>query len=128
MLYTVMLRGESTRKAELADLCSMLLLDEDLECLGLVLRISAGKTISLALGGNLRIQYYHATLRYRDPVLYPVGVLAYWLVLRWEIYGETSPGSAGGRRDIPRKSSRVSYRWRGRRSRTAPSGTGLSRL
>jgi Centromere DNA-binding protein complex CBF3 subunit, domain 2 len=76
MLHTMMLRGEFTRKAELADLCSVLP-DESSECLSLVLRTSAGKTILLAMGGNLRIQHYHAALRYRDPVLCPVGVLAY---------------------------------------------------
>ena len=91
MLHAIMLRGESTRKAELADLYSVLLPDESSECLGLVLRTSAGKTIPLAMGGNLRMQQYRAALRYRDPVLYPVGALAHWLVLRWEICGETPP-------------------------------------
>lgn len=55
MLYTIILRGESTRKAELADLCSVLLPNKGSECLGLVPRTSAGKTIPLALGGNLRM-------------------------------------------------------------------------
>jgi hypothetical protein len=64
------------RKAELADLCSVLLPDESSECLGLVLRISAGKTIPLAMGGNLRMQHYHAALRHQDPILCPVGALA----------------------------------------------------
>jgi len=91
MLHAMMLRGESTRKAELADLCSVLLPDESSECLGLVLRTNAGKTIPLAVGGNLRMQHYHAALRHRDPVLCPVGALAHWLVLRWEICGETPP-------------------------------------
>jgi hypothetical protein len=91
MLHSMMLRGESTRKAELADLCSVLLPDEGSECLGLVLRTSVGKTIPLALGGNLRMQHYHAALRHRDPVLCPVGALAHWLVFRWEICGETPP-------------------------------------
>jgi len=91
MLHSMMLRGESTRKAELADLCSVLLPDEGSECLGLVLRTSVGKTIPLALGGNLRMQHYHAALRHRDPVLCPVGALAHWLVFRWEITGETPP-------------------------------------
>jgi hypothetical protein len=66
MLHAMMLRGESTRKAELADLCSVLLPDEGSECLGLVLCTSAGKTIPLALGGNLRMQHYHAALRRRQ--------------------------------------------------------------
>jgi hypothetical protein len=91
MLHAMMLRGESTRKAELADLCSVLLPDESSECLGLVLRTNAGKTIPLAMGGNLRMQQYRAALRHRDPVLCPVGALAHWLVLRWEICGETPP-------------------------------------
>jgi hypothetical protein len=43
MLHAMMLRGESTRKAELADLCSVLLPDEGSECLRLVLRTNAGK-------------------------------------------------------------------------------------
>jgi hypothetical protein len=96
MLYAMMLRGESTRKAELADLCSVLLPNESSECLGLVLRTSAGKTIPLAMGGNLRMQYYHAALRHRDPVLYPVGALVHWPVLHWEICGETPPDSFVG--------------------------------
>ena len=45
MLHAMMLRGESTRKAELADLCNILP-DESSECLGLVLRTNAGKAIS----------------------------------------------------------------------------------
>jgi hypothetical protein len=53
MLHAMMLRGESTWKAELADLCSVLLPDEGSEYLGLVLRTSVGKTIPLAMGGNL---------------------------------------------------------------------------
>jgi hypothetical protein len=53
MLHAIMLRGESTRKAELADLCSILLPDESSEYLGLVLRTSVGKIIPLAMGGNL---------------------------------------------------------------------------
>jgi hypothetical protein len=88
MLHSMMLRGESTRKAELADLCSVLLPDESSECLGLVLRTSAGKTVPLAVGGNPRMQQYHAAC-HRDPVLCPIGALAHWLVLRWEICGET---------------------------------------
>jgi hypothetical protein len=69
----------------------VLLPDEGSECLGLVLRTSVGKTILLALGGNLRMQHYHAALRHRDPVLCPVGALAHWLVFRWEVCGETPP-------------------------------------
>ena len=64
MLHVMMLRGEFTRRAELADICSVLLPDESSECLGLVLRISTGKTIPLAMGGNLRTQHYHAALRH----------------------------------------------------------------
>jgi hypothetical protein len=59
MLHAMMLRGESTQKADLADLCSVLLPDESSECLGLVLRASVGKTIPPAPGGNLRMQHYH---------------------------------------------------------------------
>jgi hypothetical protein len=82
MLHAMMLREESTRKAELADLCSVLLPNKSSECLGFVLRTNAGKTIPLAIEGNLRIQQYHAALRHRDPVLCPVGALAHWLILR----------------------------------------------
>jgi hypothetical protein len=83
ILHSIILRGESTRKAELADLYNVLLPDEGSEYLGLVLRTSVGKTIPLALGGNLRMQYYHAALRHRDPVLCdaagfpPAGVVVY---------------------------------------------------
>jgi hypothetical protein len=87
----MMLRGESTRKAELADLCSVFLPDKSSECLALVLRTNAGKTIPLAIEGNLRMQQYRAALRHRDSVLCPVGALAHWLILRWEICGEISP-------------------------------------
>ena len=48
MLHVMMLRGDSTQKAELADLCSVLLSDEGSECLGVV----------------LRMQHYHAALRH----------------------------------------------------------------
>jgi hypothetical protein len=37
------------------------------------------------------MQQYHAALRHRDSVLYFIGALAHWLVLRWEICGETPP-------------------------------------
>jgi hypothetical protein len=77
MLHTIILREESTRKTELTDLYNVLLPDEGSEYLGLVLRTSVGKTIPLALGGNLRTQHYHAALRHRDPVLCPVGALAH---------------------------------------------------
>jgi hypothetical protein len=53
--YTIILRGESTRKAELADLYNVFLSDEGSEYLEFILRTSAGKTIPLALEGNLRI-------------------------------------------------------------------------
>ena len=86
-----MLRGESTQKAELADLCSVLLPNESSECLGLVLHTNTGKTIPLTVGGNFRMQHYHAALCHRDLVLCPVSALAHWLVLRWEICGETPP-------------------------------------
>jgi hypothetical protein len=49
MLHAMILRVESTRKAELADLCSLLLPDESSAYLGLVLRTSAGKTIPLTI-------------------------------------------------------------------------------
>jgi hypothetical protein len=56
MLHAMMLREESTRKTELADLYSVLLPDESSECLALVLRTNAGKTIPLTIEGNLRMQ------------------------------------------------------------------------
>jgi hypothetical protein len=59
MLHAMMLRREFTWKAELADLCSMLLPNEGLECLRLVLHTNVSKTISLALGENLRMLHYH---------------------------------------------------------------------
>jgi hypothetical protein len=77
MLHAMILRRESTRKTELENLSIVLLSDESSECLSLVLRTSTGKTISLAIGGNLHIQHYHATLRHRDPILCSVGVLAH---------------------------------------------------
>jgi hypothetical protein len=52
----MVLREESTRKAELADLYNVLLPDENSECLNLILHTSAGKTIPLAMEGNLRMQ------------------------------------------------------------------------
>ena len=77
MLHAIILRGESTQKAELVDLYSVLLPNESLKYLSLILRISAGKTISLAIRGNLRMQHYHAALRHRDLILCPVSALAH---------------------------------------------------
>jgi hypothetical protein len=53
ILHTMILRGESTRKTGLVDLYNMLFPDESSEYLSLVLRISAGKTIPLAMRENL---------------------------------------------------------------------------
>jgi hypothetical protein len=55
MLYTIILREESTRKVKLTDFYNVFLLDESSEYLSLVLRTSVGKIISLTLRGNLRI-------------------------------------------------------------------------
>jgi hypothetical protein len=77
MLHAMILRGESTRKTELADLCSVLLPNKSSECLSLVLRTNAGKIIPLAIKGNLRMQQYRAVLRHRNPVLCSVGALAH---------------------------------------------------
>ena len=73
MLHAMMLRGESMRKADLADLCSVLLPNESSECLG--------PSCVPAPVRPFRMQHYHVALRHRDPVLYPVGALVHWLVL-----------------------------------------------
>ena len=91
LMHSMMLRGESTRRAELPDLCAYDLLNEGSECLALILRIGQGKSIPLADGGNSRRQHYHDALRSRDVVLCPLDALAHWLVLRWDLLLEKRP-------------------------------------
>ena len=91
LMHSMMLRGESTRRAELPDLCAYDLPNEGSECLALILRIGRGKSIPLADGGNSRRQHYHGALRSRDVVLCPLGALAHWLVLRWDLLLEKRP-------------------------------------
>lgn len=90
-LHSMMLRGETTRGAELPDLASHLLPNEGSECMAIVLRVDAGKRIPLADGGDSRRTHYHSALRSKDPLLCPVGALALWLVLRWDIIAAEKP-------------------------------------
>jgi hypothetical protein len=92
LLHSMMLRGESSRSAELSDLCAVRLLNEgDMACLAVVMRITTGKTIALKDGGSSRKTHYSGFLRHRDVLLCPVAALAQWLVYRWEIAREAVP-------------------------------------
>ena len=77
LMHSMMLRGKSTRRAELSDLCAYDLSNEEFECLALILRIGQGKSIPLTNGGNSRRQHYHDALRSRDVVLCPLDALAH---------------------------------------------------
>jgi hypothetical protein len=55
------------------------------------IRRSCSSPMSSSLCGRCGHRSSRAALRHRDPVLCPVGALARWLVLRWEICGETPP-------------------------------------
>lgn len=89
MLHSMMLRGESSRSA---DLCAVRLLNEgDTACLTVVMHITTGKTIALKDGGSSRKTHYSGFLRHRDVLLCPVAALTQWLVFRWEIAREDVP-------------------------------------
>lgn len=87
----MMLRGESSRNAELSDLCAINLTNEGSPCLAVVLRIYKGKTIDLKDGSSSRKVQYSGFLRHRDVNLCAVGALAQWLVFRWDMAGEAIP-------------------------------------
>jgi hypothetical protein len=91
LLHSMMLRSESTRYAELADLCSLRLDNEGPNCLAVIMQITQGKTIERQDGASSRKTHYTGFLRHKDVVLCPVGGLALWLLFRWDIFGEDIP-------------------------------------
>ena len=91
LLHSMMLRGESTRGVELPDLASYVLPNEGSDCLAVVLRVDSGKSIKLSDAGDARKTHYHGALRSRDPLLCPLGALAQWLVLRWDLVATEKP-------------------------------------
>ena len=90
-LHAMMLRSESTRYAEYADLCSKRLENEGPTCLAIILRISQGKTVNRQDAANSRKTMYTGFLRTKEVLLCPVGALAFWLSYRWDVFGEEFP-------------------------------------
>lgn len=91
LLHAMMLRSESTRMVELADLVSIRLDNEGQDCAAVVMMVTTGKTIDRADGSSPRSIVYHGFLRHKDVLLCPVGALAQWLSYRWDSYGEPTP-------------------------------------
>ena len=90
-LHSMMLRSESTRYAEFADLCTVRLENEGPDCLAVVLRISQGKTMNRQDAANNNKTMYTGFLRHKEVLLCPVGALAFWLSYRWDVSGEAPP-------------------------------------
>jgi hypothetical protein len=83
MRHHMLLRGQSTRHADLADLCTLPDLEEGVTpCRPLILTMGHGKTNQAG-----RIEYAGA-LRHKDPVLCSLGAIAFYFFWRWEFSGE----------------------------------------
>ena len=82
MLHAYMLRSESTRIAELSDLCCVNMDNEsrDSDCIAMILLITSGKTIDKKDGMSPRNIHYHRVLRDRSALLCPIGALAAWVL------------------------------------------------
>ena len=91
LLHAMMLRSESTRMVELADLVSIRLDNEGQDCIAVVMMVTTGKTIDRADGSSPRNMVYHSFLRHKDVLVCPVGALAQWFSYRWDAYGEPTP-------------------------------------
>lgn len=91
LLHSMMLRSESTRYAEFADLCSLRLDNEGPNCLAVIMQITQGKTLDRQDAASNRKTHYTGFLRHKDVFLCPVGGLALWLLFRWDIFGEDIP-------------------------------------
>ncbi len=87
----MMLRGESSRNAELSGLCAINLTNEGSPCLAVVLRMTKGKTIELKDRSSPGKVQYSGFLRHRDVHLCAVGAPAQWLIFRWDMAGEAIP-------------------------------------
>lgn len=91
LLHSMMLRGESNRHVQFADLCRMILDIEGSNCHAVILQMTSGKKIKKQDGGNNRKVQYTGVLRTKDVSLCPVGALAMWFVFRWDVFGEKPP-------------------------------------
>jgi hypothetical protein len=88
----MMLRGETTRAAELADFESILLMNEGPEdAFAVVMRQRGGKTKDHKDGSNNRKTHCHGFLRHRSVRLCPVGTPAQRFFYKWEISGKGLP-------------------------------------
>ncbi|OXV07073.1 hypothetical protein Egran_05155 [Elaphomyces granulatus] len=86
MRHHMLLRGLSTRHADLADLFTLPDLKEGITpCQPLILTMGHGKMNQYG-----RMEYAVA-LRNKDPVICPLGALAIYLFWRWEFSGEPFP-------------------------------------
>jgi len=86
MRHHMLLRGQSTRHADLADLLTLPDLKEGITpCQPLILTMGHGKMNQYG-----RMEYAGA-LRNKDPVICTLGALAVYLFWRWEFSGEPFP-------------------------------------
>ncbi|KAN0066630.1 Transcriptional activator of glycolytic enzymes domain containing protein [Elaphomyces granulatus] len=86
MRHHMLLRGQSTRHADLADLFTLPDLKEGITpCQPLILTMGHGKMNQY---GKME---YAGALRNKDPVICPLGALAIYLFWRWEFSGEPFP-------------------------------------
>jgi hypothetical protein len=116
---------ESSRSAELLDLCAVRLLNEgDTASLAVVMHITTGKTIAPKDGNSSSKTHYSGFLRHRDVMLCPVAALAQWLAFRWEIAREDVPVSADCSPWYETKLLPGSLKGRRRRSPRSPRPTG----
>ena len=84
--HMMLLRGESSRDIDLADLCKVLFPDEGFsECPALVVRLDHGKTNKF---GKVE---FGGTVRHKDHRVCAFGGLAQYFFYRWHISGEEFP-------------------------------------
>jgi hypothetical protein len=84
--HMMLLRGETTRRVELADLLGMDLPDEGpVDCPALLMRMAQGKTNRFG-----RVEY-GATVRNRNHQVCAFGALALYFFYRWHVSGEPFP-------------------------------------
>jgi hypothetical protein len=84
--HNMLLRGESRRKLELADLFTILLSHEGpTPCWPMIMIMNNGKSNPF---GRLE---YMGVMRHRDPLLCTMGQTAFYLFYRWNIAGEPPP-------------------------------------
>lgn len=98
LMHSMMLRSETSRDAELADLSTLELTNEAEPTFALILTQNKSKTIDQADSASASKTRYNGILRAKATHACPVGALAQWFVYRWDIHQEPPP-------DFSRRSS-----------------------